>query len=360
MSKKMVDSGDDNREARIDALLAFQSEELNRLLEKRAKVDKDLEIAQAKASAAADHVSAARALVAARAVGAVLHEDLGVDEVDEEESDHKHNESNDDGRNIDTTSDAMATPIGVLYSSLQKRWEAPRQSFIGTSSSGVLVLRESLSQQISPGDKLVLLYWLDRNGSLWRQFVRPPRRVRSASRLGVLATRSPHRPTPIGLSICTVRTVSESKTILHIDGLDVLDETPVLSVRLYNDAYPHASAGWLTDDANLRPLHYDAVASRTPQYQVNFSVHAEQRLSFVAQRSNADVRTVVHNSLARGRGRRGVLPIGAFRVLFETDTNQNLINVVDVVSGFRDQVCAAEGDIDPEARLHAEFKSSFG
>ena len=62
---------------------------------------------------------------------------------------------------------------------------------------------------------------------------------------GVLATRSPRRPNPIGLSLVALRAVAPGE--LAIRGTDLLDGTPVLDVKPYVplfDARADARAGW--------------------------------------------------------------------------------------------------------------------
>jgi tRNA-Thr(GGU) m(6)t(6)A37 methyltransferase TsaA len=48
---------------------------------------------------------------------------------------------------------------------------------------------------------------------------------------GIFATRSPHRPNPLGLSV--VRLLRRSGSALEISGLDMIDGTPVLDIKPY-------------------------------------------------------------------------------------------------------------------------------
>lgn len=64
---------------------------------------------------------------------------------------------------------------------------------------------------------------------------------------GLFSTRAPRRPNPIGLSI--VRLIKRKGNILHIQGVDVLDRTPLLDIKPYAPAFdsvPNASVGWMT------------------------------------------------------------------------------------------------------------------
>ncbi len=65
---------------------------------------------------------------------------------------------------------------------------------------------------------------------------------------GVFATRSPHRPNPIGMTV--VRFHGRSGSSLHISGFDMIEGTPVLDIKPYTrrDLKPDARFGWLEKD----------------------------------------------------------------------------------------------------------------
>jgi len=71
--------------------------------------------------------------------------------------------------------------------------------------------------------------------------------------MGVLATRSPHRPNPIGLSVAKVEAVDGHAVLLS--GVDLVDGTPVLDVKPYlpySDSVKGAAVpGWLEVDGAL-------------------------------------------------------------------------------------------------------------
>lgn len=84
-------------------------------------------------------------------------------------------------------------------------------------------------------------------GGAWKPRVRPPR-LGGNEKLGVFATRSTHRPNPIGLSVVQLQRVEIDNGVrLHIRGGDFLDGTPVLDIKPYipyADAIPQARAGF--------------------------------------------------------------------------------------------------------------------
>ena len=67
---------------------------------------------------------------------------------------------------------------------------------------------------------------------------------------GIFATRAPCRPNPIGMSL--VRLLRSEGNILHIEGVDILDGTPVIDIKPYApryDAVENPRGGW-TDDVS--------------------------------------------------------------------------------------------------------------
>ena len=59
--------------------------------------------------------------------------------------------------------------------------------------------------------------------------IAPPRL--HGAKVGCLSTRSPHRPNPIGLSVCAIEEVTKDAII--VSGLDMIDGTPVLDIKPY-------------------------------------------------------------------------------------------------------------------------------
>ncbi len=73
--------------------------------------------------------------------------------------------------------------------------------------------------------------------------VQPPWDTKSH---GLFATRSPHRPNPIGYSV--VELVEKKDNILRVKGLDAIEGTPVLDVKPYIqkiDCKSQAVSGWI-------------------------------------------------------------------------------------------------------------------
>jgi tRNA (adenine37-N6)-methyltransferase len=70
---------------------------------------------------------------------------------------------------------------------------------------------------------------------------------------GTFASRSPHRPNPVSISLCTLLGVDGEGIV--VEGLDLLDGTPVLDLKPYVPLFDApagaVAAGWFEDRAEL-------------------------------------------------------------------------------------------------------------
>lgn len=155
------------------------------------------------------------------------------------------------------------TPIGVMRTPYTERFGTPRQPTITTQVKGdaLLPARIELLPEHEPAlsgllghDRIWVLFVFHLNTGHGAR-VRSPRDERDTR--GLFATRSPHRPNPIGLSCLQLTGIEGS--VLHVLGTDILDHTPVLDIKPYvpyADAFPEARAGWLEGRVPDEPDHY--------------------------------------------------------------------------------------------------------
>lgn len=148
--------------------------------------------------------------------------------------------------------DARLRVIGHLRSCLREKFGAPRQPLLAPGATATLTIqKEFLPEHSLAGLEGFSHVWLFsyfhlNTNKKFLPKVRPPRLKGAA--VGLFASRSPHRPSPLGLSLARLTKV-EGAT-LHLAGVDLVDGTPILDVKPYIpewDSVPHASAGWVKD-----------------------------------------------------------------------------------------------------------------
>lgn len=140
--------------------------------------------------------------------------------------------------------------IGVISTPFKENVGIPRQAAGARDVKGTIEIFDEFSAGLADLDgfsHIVVIFHLHlvKNPSLKAC---PPW---DGKEHGVFATRSPHRPNPIGVSV--VRLDSIEKNILNISGVDMTDNTPVLDIKPYIPSLNPSEdirIGWLTNKVN--------------------------------------------------------------------------------------------------------------
>jgi len=172
----------------------------------------------------------------------------------------------------------------------------------------------------------------------------PPRGA--AKRRGVFATRSPHRPAPIGLT-CTPL-ISVRGLTLEVGALDLIDGTPVLDIKPYLstvDSFPESSLGWVEEIV--------AAEAEPPQYEVSLSPLGEEQLNWLRETWQIDFTerafTILRRDPSPHRTRRILkleanrfrLACGAWRVYFYLEGS--VVVIEEINKGYAHETLMAPG-----------------
>ncbi|MCW8826508.1 MAG: tRNA (N6-threonylcarbamoyladenosine(37)-N6)-methyltransferase TrmO [Gammaproteobacteria bacterium] len=143
-------------------------------------------------------------------------------------------------------------PIGVVHSCYREKFGIPRQPGLVDAARAVVELdprfgsRESVEGLEAYSHIWILFVFHETAAQGWKPQVRPPR-LGGNKKMGVYATRSMFRPNPIGQSVVKLDFIEYGEKIkLHLSGIDLLDQTPVLDVKPYIpyvESIPDATAG---------------------------------------------------------------------------------------------------------------------
>lgn len=167
------------------------------------------------------------------------------------------------------------TPIAIVHSPYKEKFSVPRQPDLVQDGTGIIELLPPYNQpecvkELAQFSHLWLIFQFDKVPTgKWSPTVRPPR-LGGNQRIGVFASRSTHRPNPLGLSKVELHHIEcqHGKVLLHLGAIDLVDGTPIFDIKpylAYADNQPDAKSGFAQD----KPTH---------QLHVTFSEQAQRTL----------------------------------------------------------------------------------
>lgn len=140
--------------------------------------------------------------------------------------------------------DITFQPIGIVHS----EYRQPVSKFDWSEVSAEIEIEPELTEALDNLDEfshIIVLYWLHRQPEAAIPKKIHPRGNRDIPLKGLFATRSPHRPNPVGEA--TVRLLERRGNVLKVKGLDAIDGTPVIDIKPYIPGYDSK------DDARVPP-----------------------------------------------------------------------------------------------------------
>ena len=248
------------------------------------------------------------------------------------------------------------SPIGFVKGGGIYPQEAPHQSTFAANEGVIELLPgqnfEQALTDLQGFDRIWVLFVFDRNNH-WKPKVRPPVGGMN-QRIGLFATRSPHRPNPIGMSAVELVKIEGRKVCIR--NFDMLDGTPVLDIKPYipeADAFPEAKAGWR-----------DAASWQTSE--VVFSDKAEEQADFILANGGPNLKNAAQVQLATReldpkrqrlskQGEKWCLAFRTWRFFFEN--NENRIFITEIASGYTPAELQDPSDPYHDKPLHLLFFS---
>ena len=250
-------------------------------------------------------------------------------------------------------------PIGYVRTASRFKFDAPNQPRSDSEETNYIELNEGMQfelalQDLDGFDFIWVVSWFDRNQH-WRPRVLPPRGP--STRRGVFATRSPHRPNPIGLT--SVRLIRIDGLRLEVGPLDLTDGTPILDIKPYLrtvDSHPESSLGWVET--------IEAFENQPPTYDIQITEKAQEQLDWLRIKWNVDFLKRASDILGRDpsphRTRRILqlepnrfrIACGAWRVYYHLA--DKVVVIEEVNKGYSDenlQMPGREKILDREAQI---------
>lgn len=185
--------------------------------------------------------------------------------------------------------------IGIVHSCYSEKFGIPRQPGLVKSARGCI-------EMLPPCDREEMFKELERFSHIWVQFqfhqavadgwrptVRPPW-LGGRKRVGLFASRSPHRPNSLGMSVVRHHGLRKEKNGLFLDisGMDLVQGTPVFDIKPYvpySDIVAEASSGF--------------VQFAEQAVRLRFTPEAEKQCHQYKIETGRDIKTLVQEILAQ-------------------------------------------------------------
>lgn len=180
-------------------------------------------------------------------------------------------------------------PIGFIHSCYKEKFGIPRQPGLVKSATGMIEMlppcnREEMFKELDSFSHIWLQFLFhEAISDGWRPTVRPPW-LGGQKRVGLFASRSPHRPNFLGLSVVRYLGLRKEKGKVYLDvsELDLLDGTPILDIKPYvpyTDKIEGSTSGFVQFSEN--------------QIVVGFTSEAESSCYDYQQKSGRDLKTLI-------------------------------------------------------------------
>jgi tRNA-Thr(GGU) m(6)t(6)A37 methyltransferase TsaA len=140
------------------------------------------------------------------------------------------------------------SPIGVVSNNFNNSGDPKAMR----NAESVLVLNEAYEGALDGLDRfryLLIIYHINRSpGYMVRVH---PMGDQSIPKRGVLATRSPCRPNPIGVTVAELLSVEGNR--IRVTGFDALNRTPILDIKPYEGHFDSPAGIVRERDPNYSP-----------------------------------------------------------------------------------------------------------
>lgn len=249
-------------------------------------------------------------------------------------------------------------PIGYFHNSMNNPNQAPRQpnpELVETAGYIELIKNmhfEDALRDLDGFTKIWVIFQFHKNDH-WNPLVQPPRGT--DKKRGVFATRSPHRPNSIGMSVLNLVSVEGLK--INLGPTDLLNGTPILDIKPYLpyiDSHPDERIGWLEE-------------STQEKFSVSWSPLALNQLSFLETQGLIQLRGFVINQLeydpidAKKKrlyfvDEKIFLAYRTWRVQIQIHDQTRQVQILNIKSAYTEAEVSASEDRYNDKALHKAFK----
>lgn len=147
-------------------------------------------------------------------------------------------ENSDKINNIKDNDSFIFNSIGTLISCFPEKFSSPRQGNLLELTRAKIVLKKNIDMHSFDGIEnftyIWIIYVFHLNQNFLSSKVTPPKYQgdENSKKLGIFATRTPHRYNPIGLTLCKFNKIEGRE--IFISCVDMITGTPILDIKPYH------------------------------------------------------------------------------------------------------------------------------
>ena len=147
-------------------------------------------------------------------------------------------ENSDKINNIKDNDSFIFNSIGTLISCFPEKFSSPRQGNLLELTRAKIVLKKNIDMHSFDGIEnftyIWIIYVFHLNQNFLSSKVTPPKYPgdENSKKLGIFATRTPHRYNPIGLTLCKFNKIEGRE--IFISCVDMITGTPILDIKPYH------------------------------------------------------------------------------------------------------------------------------
>ncbi len=250
-------------------------------------------------------------------------------------------------------------PIGFFHGPRFSKASIPRQGHL-SDQEGFIQFEKGFDHSLG-------LTGLERMSHVWvlyyfhearadaKPLVRPPR---APDRLvGVYATRSPYRPSKIGMTLARIQKIESHR--LYVAGVDLLNQTPILDLKPYvpdSDQAENPQIGWIQ---NIKSWTYTLSPRADEQVRWLFRNGLSEIYDVLEAQLGTSLLQESRKRLKYLSDNQAVLSYRTWRIYLAVTIDRHQCQVEEVGSGYTSEDLQSSEDPYQDKALHRHFLKIF-
>jgi len=224
--------------------------------------------------------------------------------------------------------------IGYLRTKPTSKYELPRQAVNSLTTDAFIELEphnnfEQAIEDLIGFSHIWIVSYFEGNTFTKPRILTPLSREKK----GTFATRSPHRPNPLGISVVPLIGIKGRK--IFVGSNDLLNGTPILDVKPYlphADAFPNATIGWM--EGKMSTIFAVEIVENCKIHWEMFQKVSPSNYDYVVETLSKDPFPHSYRRIKELSENNFILSVKLWRITYSVNEKICIISDVDVASEY--------------------------